>query len=188
MATGSSAYNNGNDWKKGGYLECSTKIWEQSENQKDFRNKSLLSSWTLCDRQFLIGSAWNTGEYVAGRKRHGVGSGRLKGDFRKTGGDKLATGTKKNHKKKNSTWASYLMVRSHSSNFCSLICLRKSLFGLGFWESRNRRSRSSVSRIWMAVCQSRTDYPYWCNHWNFLNMEERINFEALKSRLHKYRL
>ena len=26
----------------------------------------------------------------------------------------------------------------------------------------------------MAICQSSTDYPYWCNHWNFLNTEERI--------------
>lgn len=33
----------------------------------------------------------------------------------------------------------------------------------------------------MAVCQSSTNYPYWCNHWNYLNTEERIKhlvFEA----------
>lgn len=51
-------------------------------------------------------------------------------DFRKIGGDKLATGAKENYKKKNDSLVAYFVMCNHSYSFCNLIGIRKFLLGL----------------------------------------------------------
>ena len=51
----------------------------------------------------------------------------FKSHFRKIGGDKLATGTKENYKKKNYSLVAYFVMCNHSNSFCNLIGNRKPL-------------------------------------------------------------
>ena len=49
---------------------------------------------------------------------------------------------------------------------------KQPLPGLGLQQSRNRRSRSGISFIGMAVCQDGTGHLYFCNHRNFLDKKK----------------